>query len=73
MSKETNYPHTGILCDTCNNSEHTVYDPQTGETYCLQCGTVIIDNNIFRITQYLECKREHDIYIRDLWKKERQS
>lgn len=68
MTPEYNYPHTQIECPECKQQD-AVYDSFHDETYCTQCGTVLITNTLPRIT-ITEAQEEKKVkFIRNLWKK----
>ena len=71
MSKEYTYKHTRIPCTECKTNEYTVYDHVHDETYCMLCGTVLIDNTPHSITQEINNLEKKVKFIRDLWKKKK--
>ena len=69
MSKEYNYKHPGIQCENCKTNIYVVQDQHKAETYCMKCGTVLIDTTLPSITCEIS-KTEYQVkFIRNLWKK----
>ena len=64
-----NYKHPGVTCPKCRTPEHVVYDHFHGETFCTQCGLVIKDNRLPRITLILQKEKQKEKWIRNLHKK----
>ena len=69
MSKEKNYPHTRVTCPECKTPNRVVYDSFHDETYCLDCGRVILDNTLVSIPREIQRAQREEKLIRSLWHK----
>ena len=67
-----NFKHIQTVCPECKCTE-ILQDPEQEIIYCTHCGLVLQENTIFSIVKCIQKRHEYDLYIRDLWKKERQS
>lgn len=71
MTREATFKHNEIYCENCHTNQYTVYDSHHGETYCTECGTVIIDTTHSSIVQYMENEHRKEMVIWNLHHKKR--
>lgn len=67
MSNEYNNKHINIICPECK-SEDILIDDFHQETYCTQCGLVLQDNTIFKVTLIIEAEEKKNTQLQDLWR-----
>ena len=67
MSNEYNYRHVQTNCPECK-SDNIIVDPFHQETYCTQCGLILQDNTIFKITTVLQKEQDRNRWLNQFWK-----
>ena len=68
MSQEYNNKHINIICPECK-SDNILKDDFHQETYCTNCGLVLQDTTIFKITRAIEAEERKNRHLNRLWRK----
>ena len=67
MSREYTYPHVDTTCPECKG-DNILKDPFHQETYCTQCGLILSDTTISKITQVIEKEERRNHYLNEFWR-----
>lgn len=67
MSTEYNYRHVKTICPECKG-DNILVDDYHQETYCTNCGLIIHDNTLYKITQELEKQANKNRWLNQFWK-----
>jgi hypothetical protein len=67
MSREYNNKHINVICPECKSNQILVDDFHK-ETYCTQCGLVLQDTTIFKVTRLIMAEEAKNRQLNNLWR-----